>query len=369
MSYPPLAYKIALSLIPGVGNIVAKKLVAYTGSLEGIFTEKKASLLKIPGIGKTLAGNIANPSLLELAVLEMEYIERHGVQTFFYLDDDYPARLRHCPDAPVILYLRGAVDLDLPKALSIVGTRRATPEGRAFCDKLVAGLRERNHQVLIVSGLAFGIDVAAHRAALKNGLPTVAVLAHGLDFIYPGSHAQVAREIEKQGGLASDFLSHEKPERPFFVKRNRIIAGLSDATIVVESGLRGGALITADMASGYHRDVFAVPGRTGDPYSRGCNYLIKTNQAALLEGVEDLEYLLGWEEESPKKQVVQTSLFVELAEEEKILADLLRDQSLTIDELSRAAGMPVSRVSPLLLNLEFKGVVHCLPGKIYRLNQ
>ncbi|MGC9471361.1 MAG: DNA-processing protein DprA [Bacteroidales bacterium] len=368
MSYSSLTYKIALSLIPGVGNILAKKLVAYAGSLEGVFYEKKHSLVKIPGVGKTLAGNIANPALLDLAALEEEYTIKNGIRVFFYLDSNYPSRLKDCPDAPVLFFMKGEADLNQSKVLSMVGTRRATHEGKAFCEKLIAQLREKNHEVLIVSGLAFGIDITSHRAALNSGFPTVAVLAHGFEFMYPASHARTAREIVAHGGLITEFLSYEKPEPPYFVKRNRIIAGLSDATIVIESDEKGGALITAEIAAGYHRDVFAVPGRVTDNMSRGCNRLIKTNQAALLEKVEDIEYLMGWDENLASRPV-QTSLFADLNEEEKNLAELLRDQSLTIDEISRAAGMPVSKASSLLLNLEFSGLVRCLPGKLYRLNR
>ncbi len=365
-----LKYKIALSLIPKVGHITAKKLVAYVGDFEEIFRETKKNLLKIPDIGETLANNIVHSNVLPLAEEEIEFIEKNNIRVIFYLDEEYPERLKHCIDAPVLLYAKGECSLNQRKVLSIVGTRKATNEGVLFCEKLVAALADRGHQPIIVSGLAYGIDATAHHAALNNNLPTVAVLGHGLDIIYPASHKSLARKIEHDGLLLTDFPSKSKRDKNNFVKRNRIIAGLSDATIVVESAEKGGALVTADIANSYNRDVFAVPGRITDPYSKGCNQLIKINRAALLEKVEDIEYLLGWEPESEiNKKEIQRNLFVELDDEEKYIVDILKASSkeLPIDTICLKAQMPTSKVSPILLELEFKGILKTLPGKTYKL--
>jgi DNA processing protein len=361
-----LKYKIGISMIPGIGCITAKKLIAYTGSIEGVFKEKRKSLLKIPGIGKVLADEIINNTVLHDAEKEIEFIEKYKITPLFYLDPEYPERLKRCSDSPVMLYIKGTVNLNHQKILSIVGTRSATHYGKNICEKLVSKLAEAGHDPIIVSGLAYGIDVCAHKAALKNNLLTIAVLGHGLKSIYPSLHANIAREISKHGALVTEFTSEVIADRPNFVKRNRIIAGLSDATIVVESGEEGGALITADIANSYNRDVFAVPGRTDDKVSKGCNKLIKTNKASLIENVEDLEYLLGWETQQ-KNKVIQKELFVKLdIDEQKILDIIQQNGEIPIDSICFKSDMPVSKVSPLLLNLEFAGIVKSLPGKVYK---
>lgn len=365
-----LKYKIALSLIPKVGHVTARKLVAYVGDYDGIFKETKKNLLKIPDIGETLASNIVNSNVLPLAEKETEFIEKNNIRVIFYLDKDYPERLKHCYDAPVLLYSKGELSMNSRKVLSIVGTRKATDEGINFCEKLVAALAQRGHHPLIVSGLAYGIDAAAHNAALDNNLPTIAVLGHGMDIIYPASHKSLAKKIEEEGLLVTDFPSKAIRDKNNFVKRNRIIAGLSDATIVVESGVKGGALVTADIAHSYNRDVFAVPGRVTDEYSKGCNHLIKINKAALLEKVEDIEYILAWEPDEDKKQKsIQRNLFVELNDEEKKIVEILKSSpdEIPIDSICLKAQLPTSKVSPILLELEFKGVLKTLPGKLYKL--
>ncbi len=365
-----LKYKIALSLIPKVGHITAKKLVAYVGDFEGIFKESKKNLLKIPDIGETLANNIVKANVLPLAEKEIEFIEKNNIRVIFYLDNDYPERLKHCIDAPVLLYSKGNLSMNARKILSIVGTRSATDEGMNFCEKLVTALAQRGHNPTIVSGLAYGIDASAHNAALDNNLPTIAVLGHGMDIIYPASHKSLAKKILDQGLLLTDFPSKSIRDKNNFVKRNRIIAGLSDATIVIESRKKGGALVTADLANSYNRDVFAVPGRVTDEYSKGCNHLIKTNRAALLEKVEDIEYILGWEPDEDKKQkTIQRNLFVELNTDEKLIVDILKSSTteLPIDSICLKAQMPTSKVSPILLELEFKGILKTLPGKLYKL--
>jgi DNA processing protein len=364
---PLLKYKIGISLIPGIGNINAKKLVAYTGSVEAVFTEKKKALLKIPGIGEHLAEQIVNQQVLASAEKEIAFIEKYRIGYFFYLDENYPVRLKNCEDSPVIFFYKGETDFNKAKMLSIVGTRNITDYGKDCCAELIKSIQLRQHDVTIVSGLAYGVDINAHRAALKNGLHTVAVLAHGLNTLYPSLHKSTAKEICDQGALLTDFTSDIMPERNTFVRRNRIIAGLSDATVVVESGIKGGALITADFANSYNRDVFAFPGRNSDSYSKGCNWLIKSNKAALIESVEDIEYMLGWEM-GQKALPKQTELFVQLTDEEQMIADVLRESNeLPIDIIAIRVDMPVSKVSACLLNLEFAGLIHSLPGKIYRL--
>ncbi len=363
-----LKYKIGLSLIPGIGDINAKKLISYTGSIEAVFSENKKNLLKIPGIGEVLAESILNQKTLLKAEKEIEFLNRYSIKHCFYLDENYPARLKNCEDAPIMIYYRGETDFNKRKVISIVGTRDATGYGKDCCNKLIDELSIRNHDVLIVSGLAYGIDICAHRAALRNGRQTIAVLGHGLGTIYPAAHKITAAEICQHGALVTDFISDTLPDRQNFVKRNRIIAGLADATIVVESGTKGGALITADIAVSYNRDVFAFPGRVDDSASLGCNWLIKSNKAALVEGIDDIEYLMGWEAGNKTPANIQTRLFVELSEEEKRLLEILQEHGeLTLDILSIHANMPVSKVSAHLLSIELAGLVKSLPGKVYKL--
>jgi DNA processing protein len=363
-----LKYQIGISLIPGIGSVLARKLIAYTGSVEGVFSEKKKNLLKIPGIGEYLAKEVATQNVLHIAEKEIEFIKKYKISALFYLEKGYPERLKNCEDSPVILYMKGNADLNMPKTLSVVGTRKATEYGKEVCCKLLSAITEHGHQVLIVSGLAFGIDIAAHRAALSNNLPTVAVLGHGLNSLYPAAHKNVAKDICKNGALITDFISTEQPEPNNFVKRNRIIAALSDATLVIESGEKGGALITADIANSYNRDVFAIPGKVNEKYSSGCNKLIKTNRASLIENAEDIEYLLGWETPGNKKAPVQKELFTQLSDDENKVVTILRENNqLMIDSICSLANMPMSKVSAILLNLEFAGYTRSLPGKVYKL--
>ena len=360
-----LKYKIGIGLIPGVGDIVAKKLISYCGGVEAVFKEKKAALMKIPNVGEMLAASVTGQDILKKAEKEVDFIFKHHINYSFYLDDDYPIRLKNCPDSPVIFFYKGDVDFEHPKIVSIVGTRQATSYGKDLCNKLVDDLCQCNHHPIVVSGLAYGIDVCAHKAALRNGLPTIAVLGHGLAQLYPAAHAATAREITGQGALLTEFLSNSGIDRNNFVRRNRLIAGLSDLTIVVESYIRGGALITADIANSYNRDVFACPGRLSDDSSAGCNWLIKTNKANLLQSVADIEYLMGWDNQ--QKAPMQRELFPEISPEEKAILQILKETGeCSIDNLGIALQMPVSKISTLLLNLELSGLVHSLPGKVYK---
>jgi DNA processing protein len=363
-----LKHKIALGLIPHIGDISARKLVAHFGSVEAVFREPYQSLIKIPGIGSGLARYITDRSYLDAAEKEAEYVTKKNIRTYFYLDNDYPYRLRQCDDSPVVFFYRGNCCLDAAKILGVVGTRSATPRGREMCDRIIGGLAEDHPDLVIASGLAYGIDIAAHKAALSYNLPTIGVLAHGLKTMYPALHTSTAEAMVVNGGLLSDFLSDALPERNNFLKRNRIIAGLSDALLVVESGIKGGALITADIANSHNRDVFAVPGRPDDQWSAGCNSLIKSNKAALAGSAEDIEYILDWKP-AKSKPPVQRSLFAEMDETEKRIFDLIsKENELNIDAICRSLDLPVFKLSSLLLQMEFKGMLKCYPGNIYRVS-
>jgi DNA processing protein len=358
--------RVALTLVPGIGDVLGKKLVARCGSAEAVFSEKKKLLRKIPRIGETVIEALASKDVFRKAEKEIAFMDRYRIRMFFFRDKEYPFRLRNCYDSPLLLYYKGNADLNAGKILGIVGTRKATPYGKEICRSLTAGMA--GQQVLVVSGLAFGIDACAHRAALDAGLPTVAVLGHGLDRIYPDLNRHLAEKMTGQGGLLTDFPSGTNPDRENFPRRNRIIAGLCDAIVVVEAGSKGGALITAEIANSYNRDVFAVPGRIGDPWSEGANALIRTNKAALIQSADDIRYMMGWDTPPGNKPPVQRKIFIEMTpEEEKIFAILNESGKTGIDELCIKAGIPMSRVSAALLNLEFEGVVRSLPGKQYEL--
>jgi len=363
-----LQLKIALSIIPKVGPRLVRRLVAYAGGIDAVFNKKnKRAFEKIPGIGEGKASLICNvDQLLNEAEKEVEYITKEGIKALFYLDKNYPVRLRECEDAPIVLYVKGNADLNAQKIISVVGTRKASDYGKACTDEIIRYLADNYPELIIVSGLAYGIDIAAHKAALNNHLHTIAVLGHGFEFIYPSLHGKYARKIMKQGALVTEFLSNKKPDPGNFVSRNRIIAGLSDATVVVESAEKGGALITADLANSYNRDVFAIPGRNFDSCSKGCNNLIKFNRAALAECGKDIEYAMGWFKEKKKPEAIQKSIFTDLnPDEQKILSYLQDNGDSSLDELCVSLEMPVSRVSSYLLTLEFNGLVRPLPGRYF----
>lgn len=359
-------YKIALSLLPRIGPRLARSLVAYTGSVEGIFKEKKSHLSKVPGIGEGIVSNIDFKTALLSAEKELDFIVKESIHWLFYLDKDYPVRLKECDDSPVILFYSGNNCFNAEKSVSIVGTRRSTNYGDSLCEKLVLELGEAFPELVIVSGFAYGIDIASHKAAIKSNLPTIAVFGHGLDQVYPALHKKYVKQVLEQGALVSEFTSQKKLDPGNFVSRNRIIAGLSDATVVIESGERGGALITADMANSYNRDVFAFPGRVGDMVSKGCNELIKQNKAILIESAADIISCLRWDT-SKKAAPVQKSLFEELTNDETIILSAIRSaQTISLDQLSRDTQQPVAKISATLLNMEFKGYVKALPGKTFK---
>ncbi|MBX2983932.1 MAG: DNA-processing protein DprA [Flavobacteriales bacterium] len=364
-----LIHRIALSLLKGIGPVNARNLVAYCGGVDPLFTDHavRRSLAKVPGIGPVLAASIMDPRVIKAAEKELEYIRKQKLRTLFYLDPDYPKRLRHCVDAPVLLFARGNADLDPPRSVSIVGTRTPTEQGKRLCEELVEGLAESG--ATIVSGLAYGIDIVAHRSALRNGLSTVGCVAHGLDRLYPGEHAATAKEMCEQGALVSELTSGSSFAPGNFPARNRVIAGLSDCTIVVESGAKGGSLITADIADSYDRDVMAFPGRPIDSQSIGCNRLIQQSKAHLVTNAMDVLKLMEWLPDTKKKSAVQSALFTELMPEEQTLVDLISAQGkIDIDTLCFRSKMLPHKAAGILLNLEFNGVVRSLPGKMYALN-
>ncbi len=361
-----LLYQIGLTLIDGVGDVNAKSLLAYCGSAKEVFKYKKAQLQKIPGIGQVYAGYVAQSRhVLKQAEAECRFIEKYKIKPLFFTDSEYPSRLRFCTDSPVMLYYKGTADLNAAKIIGIVGTRRPSDYGRQKTQELVSELRESG--AMIVSGLAYGVDVMAHKAALDCGLETVGVLAHGLDRIYPQSHDKVAKKMLKQGGLLTDFMSGTNPDAVNFPKRNRIVAGLCDALVVIESKRTGGSLITATIANSYNKDVFAFPGKAGDILAEGCNGLIKSNRAALIENAADLLEAMQWNPK-PKKEnpIKQIPLQINLNPDEKSVFGAFDGKSqMHIDEICLVAQMPVSKVSALLLQLEFSNLVRSKPGKQY----
>lgn len=363
-----LRYQIALTLIKGIGPKLARNLVAYVGDVEGVFKQSQKSLEKIPGIGAVVAQSIKNDDVMVRAEKEMEFIEKHQIDAIFYTSKNYPSRLSFCDDAPLMMYLKGGNQLNNRKIIGVVGTRKATEEGKINCDNLLAELAVKYPDLIVISGLAYGIDICAHQSALKHNLSTYGVLAHGLDRIYPNLHRNTAKQMVENGGLLTEFMSQTNPDRPNFVKRNRIVAGLVDALVLVESGIKGGALITSRIAHSYNRDVLAFPGNVSNEAAKGCNYLIKSNVAALIENAEDLEKAIGWESQV-NAQAIQRSMFTEFkSEEEKSLYELIyKNKEMTTNELSLVSNLPVSKVNAGMITLEFMGLVKSLPGNAFRI--
>lgn len=361
-----LRYRIALTLIPGVGDIIGKKLVSYCGGVDAIFKEKKSNLLKIPNIGESIVNSIVNHDVFDRVDKELAFIEKYNIKPLFYLDAAYPLRLKQCIDSPLMLYYMGNSDLNADKIISVVGTRNVTEYGKDMCKQIIKDLSQQN--VLIVSGLAYGVDTYSHKAALDNNLQTIGILAHGLDRVYPQTNKSLAEKMIKNGGLLTEFMSCTNPDRENFPKRNRIIAGIADAVVVIEAAKKGGALITAEIANSYNRDVFAVPGKNTDIYSEGCNHLIKINKANLMQSADDILYIMGWETSKKPKKTAQKQLFIELTPEQKTIYDILSlKASTSIDELCINSKLNVSKVAEILLNFELEGIIKSLPGKVYQL--
>ena len=363
-----LIYQIAITQIKGVGNITAKTLLAHVGSIEDIFKQSRAQLLKIPNIGEFLVTQLAKErdNAFRRAEKEIEFITKHHITPLFFTDDAYPYRLRECDDAPVMVYAKGNQNFNTGRFVGIVGTRKLTNYGKMLCQKLIAELSQRD--ITIVSGLAFGTDICAHKTALEQGLNTVGVLGHGLDRIYPDLHRPTAARMLSQGALLTEYLSGSNPDKQNFVQRNRIIAGLVDALIVVESATRGGSLITAEVANSYNRDVFAFPGRANDEFSAGCNALIRENKAALIESAADLEKMMAWEQSTKSKNIIEPTIFAELSDEEKQILLLIKTpDGLNINQIALKMEMPVSRIASRLIEMEFKALVKPLPGNMYKI--
>ena len=366
LSKNELLYTLALQRVVNLGAISAKKLLRKIGSAEGIFKEKKIHLLKIEGVGSFKLKNLNKKSHLLEAEKEIKFLEKNDISYSFFMDENYPKELKNCIDGPILIFSKGNIQLQNKKILSIVGTRKITSYGKKFCENLIEELAPL--QPIIVSGYAYGVDIVAHKTSIKHDLQTIACLAHGMNQTYPKTHLKYNEQVIENGGFITEFWSNDAFDRTNFLKRNRIIAGLSEATIVIESAEKGGSLVTADIANSYHREVFAVPGRVTDLQSQGCNNLIKTQQAHLLHSAADIIYHLGWQLKNAQPKVKQTSLFIELTTEEKTIYNIIKiEESEMLDSIAIKAKMPTYKVTTILLNLELKGLIQPLPGKVFKL--
>ncbi|MFD2822462.1 DNA-processing protein DprA [Lacinutrix iliipiscaria] len=364
MTENELLYVLALQNVAKIGDITAKKLIAHCGSAEAVFKEKKHHLKKIGGIGSLILRDLFESQHLKAAETEFKFIKSEAIICHYFKDDSYPEKLKHCIDSPILLFQKGEINLKQQHIISIVGARKVTTNGIAFCEKLVEELAIYNP--IIVSGFAYGTDITAQKSAIKNKLQTIGCLAHGLDQVYPKAHKRYIAEVEKHGGFFTDFWSSATFDRNNFLKRNRIIAGLSQATIVIESAEKGGSLVTADIANSYNRDVFAVPGRVTDSQSVGCNNLIKHQKAHMLSHPLDVPYILNWQLQDGKAPIIQKQLFVELEGDEKVIYNYLKTQDKAmLDVVALQCNLPTFKVASLLLNMELKGVIRPLPGKMF----
>lgn len=360
-----LLYQISLTLIPNVGAVQAKALLERFGDAKSIFNASVKELAAVENVGEIRARHIKTFAGFREAEEEMKWIDSHGIEPLFITDERYPKRLLNCYDSPTLLYFQGSANLNTSRIVSIIGTRNSTEYSRQVIETLLNDIKEYNP--LVVSGLAFGVDSLAHKAALQCGLTTIGVLGNGLHTIYPAQHKSLARDLQLNGGLLTEFPFQTKPDKHNFPKRNRIVAGIADATIVVETALRGGSMITAELANNYNRDVFALPGKITDSKSAGCNYLIKSNKAILLTDGAQLAEELGWQTVQQKKKL-QRQLFVEVTEDEQKIIDGLKEKdTVHIDELYLQSGLSSSAVAAAILNLELQNLIISLPGKMYRL--
>ena len=358
-------YTIALSKINLVGPKTAKLLISYAGGVEEVFKLSKKELFKIPGIGQKIVNNILSENHFDAAEKEIKFMEKHGIKALNYLSPEYPQRCLHFEDAPLLLFYRGTSDLNYARTVSIVGTRKPTEYGKSSCEKIIDGLKP--YSPLIISGLAYGIDSTAHRKSVESNIPNIGVLGHGMDRIYPAANRKLANKMLENGGLLTEFTSGVGPDREHFPMRNRIIAAMSDVVIVIESARKGGSIITALFANNYNKDVFAIPGRTNDERSEGCNKLIKQNKAHLLESAADIAYIMRWEKDI-NQAPIQSTLLLDLDPKEQSIYDLLKEEEkLHVDAISQKLKLPLSTLSNLLLTMEFKGIIKSLPGKQYGL--
>jgi len=356
-------YRIALKQVHGLGNVTQRKLIQHFGDAESIFQAPTTTLARDFKIPKRITKQLNSKEVHRAAEDEMQFIDREKIDVLWFEDSSYPERLRQVFDAPVLLYKKGNYDLNAPKIIAVVGTRSCTPYGLEKTNEIIDGIAP--HHPLIISGLAYGVDVTAHRRAMKNNLSTVGVLGHGLNKIYPAAHRKEAEMMCENGGLLTEFPSNVKVSPELFPMRNRIVAGLADTLVVIEAAKKGGALITAEFAFGYNRDIFALPGRVGDRYSEGCNHLIKQQKAHLLQSAKDIEYIMRWEQrEAPRS--VQKQMFIELTDEEQQIYDYLQGQgTVGMETLMIDLNLPGSALASRLLQLELKGVVLAIPGKKY----
>ena len=356
---------LRLQATKNIGDILAKKLIAATGDVEQVFKETATSLQKINGIGAHVTSHLFDLENLKRAEEELVYIQKNNIEYSYFLEDDYPQNLKYCIDGPILFFKDGTINLNSKKIISIVGTRKITSYGRDFCNQLIADLSAYNP--IIISGFAYGVDICAHKAAIKNNLQTIGVLAHGLEQIYPKTHKKYMSQVHENGGFITEFWHKEQPLRENFLKRNRIVAGLSKATIILESAEKGGSLVTSDIANSYNRDVFSLPGRTTDLYSKGCNNLIKNNQAHLLTSANDVVKMLNWDiQQSKIATPLQQQLFVSLNETEQKVYDFLQQKGKQLlDVIALECDIPVYKLSSLLLEMELKGVIKPLPGKLF----
>ncbi len=364
ISKTELRYLLALQRTPHLGDASVKKLLNHVGSAEGVFKEKRSNLLRIDGIGSSRIGELDAHNVMDAVEAELAFMEKEGIDAIYFREEEYPERLKHCQDGPVLFFQKGNPIMNQRRVLSVVGTRRMTSYGRKICREIIEDLAPLNP--VIVSGFAYGVDITAHTAALDNNLQTVACLAHGFNELYPKTHKKYVQPIMEQGGFMTEFWSDDAFDRTNFLKRNRIIAGLSEATLVIESAEKGGSLVTADIANSYNREVFAVPGRAGDAQSRGCNALIKSQQAHLVTSAADIVYLLNWEVPSAPPKATQTNLFVEMNDDETTIYTFLKIRGKELlDIIALECKMPTHKVASLLLTMELKGLVKPLPGKMF----
>jgi DNA processing protein len=359
-------HQLALAAVPGIGSKTGRLLLEHFGSATEVFRAPLKALKTIDGVTETKAHGFKDAQLFKLAEKEMNFIIKHSIKVL-YTNHNYPKRLSNCSDAPLILYYKGNADLDAAKIVAIVGTRKNTDYGHQLTEELVEGLRDQQ-DLLIVSGLALGIDAIAHKKCVQLQIPTVGALGHGLDRIYPFTHTSLAEQMVEHGGLLTEFASETLPDRTNFPMRNRIVAGMSDVTVVVESNATGGALITAKLAAGYNREVAAYPGRVHDSRSAGCNELIRSNIAAMITKPEDLTDLMNWSK-APKPKAIQQQLFINLQPDEQKVVDMLMTRdTVHADELYHVTGLANSQLAATLLQLEMQGLIRTLPGKFYRMN-
>lgn len=366
-------YAVALTRINYFNVATSLQLYRKLGSATNIMEHRHDIRAVLPDATPRLIKALKDISdAMRRAEKELEFDENHRIKPLVFNDDDYPQRLRECEDAPLVVYYRGTADLNKQRIISVVGTRHCTVYGQEIISKFISQLKELCPDVLVISGLAYGVDIQAHRNALKNGFETVGVLAHGLDYLYPTAHRDTATEMLKQGGLLTEFMTSTNADKINFVRRNRIIAGTADATIVVESAAHGGGLITADIANSYGREVFAFPGNIGMPYSEGCNNLIRDNKAALITSAEDFVKTMGWEQDAKLKKArekgIERQMFPELTDDEtRIVNTLQHTNDLQANIISVKCGLPISTVASTLFNLELKGIVRLYAGGVYHL--